>query len=115
MIIVDENVEEYWIRLISSNGWPYYSIRDNCPGISDNEVIEVARRLGGLLITEDKDFGELIFSHKIDHVSVLFMRYDQPLYDQIEAFVVQCITDYFINPEPCFMTISKHKIRSRKF
>lgn len=61
MIIFDENVETYWIELIKGKGYETFSIKENYPGISDKDVLEVAKDLGGLLITEDKDFGELIF------------------------------------------------------
>jgi predicted nuclease of predicted toxin-antitoxin system len=114
MIIIDENVEEYWIQLIKSKGYEYFSIRENCHGISDLEVIEIAKNRNGLLITEDKDFGELLFSYGIEKVSVLFMRYDQPQYQQIEKHFLQCLNDYLNNPEVRFITITKTKIRIRK-
>lgn len=114
MIIFDENIEEYWIQLIKSRGYEYFSIRESCFGISDTEVIEIARKRRGLIITEDKDFGELLFSHGIEKVSVLFMRYDQPQYHQIENYFLKSIDDYLKNPEVCFITITKNKIRHRK-
>ena len=77
-------------------------------------MIDIVRSKKGLLITEDKDFGELLFSHGIEKVSVLFMRYDQPQYLQIENVFLKCIEDYLKNPELCFITISKNKVRNRK-
>jgi predicted nuclease of predicted toxin-antitoxin system len=115
MIIFDENVGTYWIELINSKGYEYYSIRENHPGMSDKGVINIVSQLKGLLIAEDKDFGELLFAHDFEKVSVMFLRYDQPNYAQIENYVLKCIDDYFKNPEICFITISKNKIRSRKF
>lgn len=114
MIIFDENIEEYWIKLIKTRGYEYFSIRENCSGISDKEVIEIARKQKGLIVTEDKDFGELLFSHGVDKVSVLFMRYDQPQYHQIEKYFLKCIEDYLINNEVCFITITKNKVRYRR-
>jgi predicted nuclease of predicted toxin-antitoxin system len=114
MIIFDENIEEYWIQMIREKGYEYFSILENCPGISDRQVIEIVLKLHGLLITEDKDFGELLFSHGVEKVSVLFMRYDQPQYNQIEKYFLKCIEDYLDNPEVCFITLTKNKIRYRK-
>ncbi|MEZ5046116.1 MAG: DUF5615 family PIN-like protein [Chitinophagaceae bacterium] len=114
MIILDENIEEHWIQLVKNAGFEYFSIRENCAGISDREVIELANSKGGLFVTEDKDFGELVFSHGIENVSVLFMRYDQPEYEQIQHYFIKCISEYFENPYTCFITISKNKIRIRK-
>ena len=42
------------------------------------------------------------------------MRYDQPQYNQIEKHFLKCIDDYMANPEICFITITKNKIRNRK-
>ncbi len=114
MIIFDENIEVHWIQLIKETQWEYFSIRENCRGISDKEVIEIAKLKKGLIVTEDKDFGELVFSYGIENVSVLFMRYDQPQYEQIEHHFLKCIEDYLKNPCLCFITISKNKIRIRK-
>lgn len=114
MIIFDENIEEHWIQLAKKAGLDYFSIRENSAGITDKEVIEVAKSKKGLIVTEDKDFGELIFSHGIENVSVLFMRYDQPQYSQIEDYFIKCLLDYVQNPHTCFTTISKNKIRIRK-
>jgi predicted nuclease of predicted toxin-antitoxin system len=113
MIIFDENIEVHWIQLIKNDGLEYFSIRESCFGISDREVIEIAKSKKGLIVTEDKDFGELVFSHGIQNVSVLFMRYDQPEYSQIEHYFLKCIKDYLDNPHPCFITITKNKIRIR--
>ena len=62
MIIIDENVEEYWIKLISQNGYPFISIRNSHSGISDIDVINIAKEHRGIILTEDKDFGELVFA-----------------------------------------------------
>ncbi len=114
MIIFDENVEDYWIKLLSAKGYQNISIRKEFRGISDLEVVEIVREHGGLLIPEDKDFGELIFSHHIEMVAVLFIRYDQPLYSQIEGAVLQAIEDYFRDPHLQFITVSKLKVRTRR-
>jgi hypothetical protein len=65
-------------------------------------------------MTEDKDFGELVFSYGIEGVSVLLMRYDQPNYELIERYVLKCIEDYFNDPDTCFITVTKNKIRTRR-
>ena len=114
MIIFDENVEVYWVELIRSKGYETLSIKESLLGISDREVLEVARTHKGIVITEDKDFGELVFSYGIEGVSVLLMRYDQPQYELIENYVLKCLEDYFENPATCFITVSRSKIRTRR-
>lgn len=74
MIIIDENVGQELINQLVGFGHEVYSIREHQQGISDNLVIEIAKLKKGVLITEDKDFGELIFSHDIKDCSVIFLR-----------------------------------------
>jgi predicted nuclease of predicted toxin-antitoxin system len=91
MIIFDENLEAYWIELIKGKGYDTFSIKENNPGISDREVLDIVKNFVGLLITEDKDFGELI-----------------------ESYVLKSIESYFNDPDTCFITVTKNKIRTRR-
>ena len=100
--------------MTKGKGYETYSIKENNPGIPDREVLEIARTHKGILITEDKDFGELIFSYGIQGVSVLLMRYYQPQYDLVEQHVLKCLEEYFEEPETCFITITRNKIRIRR-
>jgi predicted nuclease of predicted toxin-antitoxin system len=111
MIVFDENIERYWINLIQNLGYPSISIAGMFPGISDRQVVDIVKSHEGLLITEDKDFGELIFAHGFTRVSVIFLRYDQPQYHQIEKSLLKCVKDHFDNPTKKFIIISKTKIR----
>lgn len=49
-------------------------IAEISPGIDDTAVLEVARREQALLLTADKDFGELVFRKREAHFGVLLIR-----------------------------------------
>lgn len=114
MIIIDENVDQVLIDQIGSENYKLFSIREQQPGISDREVIKIAKSKKGLVITEDKDFGELVFSHNIRDCSVIFLRYDKSDYDQIKKNIIIVLKSYYLNPGHFFITITKKKIRIRK-
>ena len=44
------------------------------PGIDDQAVLARANADGALLITEDKDFGELVFRQRLVHAGVILVR-----------------------------------------
>ncbi len=44
-------------------------------GISDKEVLNLAREFNAILITEDSDFGEWVFAHREKITGVIFLRY----------------------------------------
>lgn len=114
MIIADENVERYFIELLRSKGFEVIAIAEQYASISDKEVIELVKKESATLITEDKDFGELVFAHHVRNVSIIFLRYDQPQYFQIEKQLLDAVEKYLHQPENYFITISKLKTRATK-
>jgi predicted nuclease of predicted toxin-antitoxin system len=113
MIIADENIEQYWIAFLRNRGYEVLSIREQLPGISDEEVAAIAQDTGGLLLTEDKDFGELVFAHGIKGLSVIFLRYDQPNYSRIEKAVLELISGYYQSTQNYFITVTERTVRIR--
>jgi predicted nuclease of predicted toxin-antitoxin system len=114
MIIADENVERYWIELLRNSGYTVYSIRENHPGTADTEIINIVKQKKGTLLTEDKDFGELVFAHSIKDISVFFLRYDQPQYQTVEKQLLKAFELYHDSDLPVFLTITKNKTRVRR-
>ncbi|HMB98433.1 MAG TPA: DUF5615 family PIN-like protein [Balneolaceae bacterium] len=114
MIIFDENIDRQIIEKIRAAGYKTYAIREETPGISDREVIDIVRIKKGLLITEDKDFGELVFSHNIKNCSVMLLRYKKSDSDQVTEKIIRVLKNYYKDSANYFYTISGDRIRSRK-
>ncbi len=114
MIFIDENVEYYWVELLLQKGYDIYSIREKNQGISDLQIIEIVKNHQGILLTEDKDFGELVFAYGMTDLTVVFLRYDQPQYHQIEKNLLLSIEEYYKKPGHYFITVTRQKIRLRK-
>ena len=81
---------------------------------SNTPFIQFATSTLEFLITEDKDFGELIFSYGFKDISIILLRYDQPQYDQIENFLLKTLEEYSSRKGHFFITITKKKIRIRE-
>lgn len=60
-LCLNENMAGATVARLRKEGDDVLWIRESSPGISDQEVLAVARREDRLLITFDKDFGELVF------------------------------------------------------
>lgn len=52
-------------------GHDVFSAREHCPQASDEALLALAREDGRVLITEDKDFGELVFLRGLPHPGVV--------------------------------------------
>ena len=74
VIIADESVDYAIIQVLREIGFNVISIMEQSPGIEDNNVLEIANVHQGLLITEDKDFGELTYRLNKQHHGILLIR-----------------------------------------
>lgn len=73
-ILADENVDFGIIRQLRQKGIDVVSISEDFSGIKDREVLKIASENQYLLITEDKDFGELSYRLKLVHSGILLIR-----------------------------------------
>lgn len=72
MILVDENIDDQITRAI---GIEVYSISEKHSGINDEQIVELSKEPPRIILTEDKDFGEWVFSHGVKGISVILLRY----------------------------------------
>jgi predicted nuclease of predicted toxin-antitoxin system len=113
MILADEGLNYKLIVELRSAGYEVEWIRDFGAGMKDIDIIEIARKNKQIIITEDKDFGEWVFSHQITGLTVIFLRYDKEDYPVIISFLKDTLkTGEFVNTDQ-FITINKNKIRRR--
>ena len=81
--------------------------------MTDEDIIALARQRGQILITEDKDFGEWIFSHHLFGLTIIFLRYDKEDYDIILSFLKSTLKTIATDGKNEFITINKNKVRRR--
>ena len=58
-LLADENIPASVVRLLEEDGYDIRWIRIDSPGISDIEVMRNAHQEKRVILTYDKDFGEL--------------------------------------------------------
>jgi predicted nuclease of predicted toxin-antitoxin system len=73
-IVADESVEGPTVSALRAAGHSVLFIAETSPGIEDAEVLGIARREQALLLTGDKDFGELVFRNRETHSGILLIR-----------------------------------------
>ena len=110
-LIADESVDFGIISGLRKGGFEIYAIIEESPGITDQEVIEIAISRNGLLITEDKDFGELTYRLKHKHKGILLIRLsDIPRKERINL-VIELIKKYSDKLENKFSVLTKKGLR----
>jgi predicted nuclease of predicted toxin-antitoxin system len=73
-LVADESVDFGIITELRGKNFSVFSISEEKPGIPDQTVLEIAHTRESLLITEDKDFGELAYRLKYKHYGILLIR-----------------------------------------
>ena len=115
IIIADENIDNKIIQEIEKLKIKVISIAKIYSGISDKEVINISKiNNPSIILTEDKDFGELIFAHKIKNLSIIFLRYKYSETQKIIKILQKLITEELHNLVGKYTTITSTKIRIRK-
>lgn len=112
--LVDESVEYPVVTFLRSMGHDVTSVAEDFPSIRDTDVLAAARRANRILLTNDKDFGELIFLHGIAHRGVILLRLfsedAQSKIDSIKTLVEKHGDDLSEN----FTVVSSDTVRIRR-
>jgi predicted nuclease of predicted toxin-antitoxin system len=87
-LCANENLPESCILRLRQDGHDVLWIREAAPGISDPAVLDRARKENRLLITFDKDFGELVFRRGAKaSLGIVLFRIAQPSASVVAARV----------------------------
>ncbi len=112
-IVADENVDCRIIRKLRLAGYHVYSILEEKRGLSDQGVIKEARKRDALLLTEDSDFGEWVFVHRLKSVGIIFLRYPALKYEEISASLSYLLESRGESLVHKFVVITPDKVRIR--
>ena len=73
-ILADENISARLVERLRQEGYEVEYIVEIARGSKDFTVLDIANKQGALLITDDKDFGELVFHQHLKASGVLLIR-----------------------------------------
>ena len=73
--LADESCDFGVVRNLRSAGFKMTAVSEVVSGADDNAVIDLAHQEKSRLITEDKDFGQLVYASGHESVGVLLLRY----------------------------------------
>jgi predicted nuclease of predicted toxin-antitoxin system len=72
--LADEGVDRQIVERLRLDGHQVAYVAEMSPGIADEAVLMESRISGSVLITADKDFGELVFRRRQASTGVLLIR-----------------------------------------
>jgi len=110
-ILADESVDFPIITLLRNSGFKVYSIIENNQGINDLEVLEFAKQIDCILLTGDKDFGEIAFRQNNYCKGIILYRLHGIENIEKAKIVCEVIQKYKNQLIDKFIVITKQRIR----
>jgi predicted nuclease of predicted toxin-antitoxin system len=77
-LFADESVDQPVVERLRQDGHEIVSVAELAPSITDDEVLREANGRAAILVTADKDFGELVFRQGVVHAGVILLRLAGP-------------------------------------
>ena len=77
----------------------------------DTEVIALAAREARIVLTEDRDFGQLVYAHGQPTRGVIYLRYAIALQRQIARDIVNLVAQRGETLAGCFVVIQPGRVR----
>jgi len=110
-LLADESVDFGIIKRLRLKGIDVVSILEDYSGIKDTEVLKIAQDNQYLLITEDKDFGELTYRLNLKHCGILLIRLiDLPRNERM-PLITQMIESYYEKMKGNFSVLTTKGLR----
>lgn len=112
--LLDESADFRLGQHLSEQGHDVTSISREYPqALRDEEVLSIALAEMRVLITRDRDFGELIFRHRLRHSGVILIRFNPLQIDLAKRTIDQLISDHAHEIDQ-FLVVSERGIRVRR-
>jgi predicted nuclease of predicted toxin-antitoxin system len=112
-IIADESLNFEFVSFLRSNGFEILSIAEKYPSEHDENILAMSLMPPAIIITEDKDFGELIFKNKKEFSAVILLRYDVGEEKSILKSLLSLLRNHLQELHKSFVTISVNRTRIR--
>jgi len=113
-ILIDENVDYRIVTELRKHQYIIISVAENHKGISDADIINLAIEMNSLILTEDRDFGQLIFADRKKSLGIIFLRYFATDFFRIATQLIRLINEYQENLYNKFVVITTKRIRIRE-
>ena len=112
--VADESVDQPIISRLRADGHHVDAVSELSPGITDDEVLFLATDQGAVLLTADKDFGELVFRQGRASTGVVLIRLSGLSAHIKEDIVSRVIKRYSAEFSRAFSVIEHSQVRIRK-
>ena len=112
-LLANENVPLATVNALRDAGEDVLSVTEDSPGATDEAIVQWARREGRIVVTFDRNYGELVFHRQLPPpAGVLYMRFEPESPTEPAAFIARLKRDG-VELEGPFTVVNRDGIRQR--
>ena len=111
--LADESCDFAIVRALRSAGHEVLAVAEISPRAEDPAVVDLAVSEGRLLLTEDKDFGRVVFADQKASGGVLLLRFPARARGEASQAVVSLVEDQGTKLNGCFTVVQPGRARIR--
>jgi len=109
--LADESCAAPVIRALRAAGHDVLAIAEVAGGANDEQVLERAVREQRVLVTEDLNFGNLVFARGLPTPGVILVRFRTPVRSAKPATVVEAVSRLGSRLRNAFVVVEPGRIR----
>jgi predicted nuclease of predicted toxin-antitoxin system len=117
--LADESCDYGVVRALRENGFDVLAISDTTTRSLDRDLINLAYQENRILITEDKDFGWLVYVTKADSAGVILIRFPGNVRSKLVEAITKLVIEKgeelpgaFVVIQPGYIRIGGHETLS---
>ncbi|RLF92961.1 hypothetical protein DRN50_07985 [Thermococci archaeon] len=112
--LADESCDFAVVRALRAEGYDVFAVSEVMRRSDDRELIEQAYREKRILLTEDKDFGWLVFVSHADSAGVILLRFPGNARRSLVRTIVQLVQEQDERLLAAFVVVQPGYIRIRR-
>jgi len=109
--LIDVGVGKKVENWLLENGYDVLAVRDIDARAKDSRILQIAFETKRMIITMDKDFGELVFNSGKRHAGVLILRLEDAEGDTKAGVIKNILQDYAEQLKSGFCVYQDGKLR----
>ena len=110
----DEGLDSQIVFRLRQEGHDVMYAAENFVGVDDEDILRMANGENRILMTRDKDFGELAYRDKRVHSGIILNRLYELTADKKAEIVIKVIRDFGEELIGSFTVIQPDRVRMKK-
>ena len=111
--LADESVDRQIVSALRAEAYTISYVPETTPGLSDSDVLDRANQMKAILLTGDKDFGEMVFRRRVTNHGIVFFRLSGLTQERKAAVAVEAFQNHAASFAGAFSVVTDRKVRVR--